>query len=71
MLLEECDLRGFKIGGAQYSEKHCNFIINQGNATSKDIEDLIYEGFRRVKDKFGIELRTEIKIIGNNPKYLI
>ena len=57
-------LRGFAVGGAQVSEKHTNFLINTGDATSADIEALGEEVRRRVKDKSGIELQWEIQRVG-------
>lgn len=64
-LIEECGLKGYNIGGAFISEKHANFIINKGGATSEDIYKLIYYIKRQVKKMYNIELETEIKIIGN------
>lgn len=63
-LIDGVQGRGFKIGGAMMSEKHCNFIINNGDATAADIEALGEEMRRRVLEKFGITLRWEIKRIG-------
>lgn len=63
-LIDMVGLRGYKIGNAGFSEKHCNFIINYGNSTSKDIEELIIEAKKRVKEKFNIDLHQEIKFIG-------
>ena len=63
-LIDAVGLRGYKIGGAMFSEKHCNFIVNFNNASSKDIEHLIDLAKQKVLDKFGITLRTEIKILG-------
>ena len=63
-LIEAAGCRGLKIGHAKVSEKHCNFLINTGNATAAEIEHLGEEVRRRVKDKFGVELRWEIKRIG-------
>ena len=57
--------RGFKIGGAQMSEKHCNFMINTGDATAADLENLGEEMRKRVLDEFGLELHWEIKRIGD------
>lgn len=65
-LIDQAGCRGLKIGGAQVSEKHCNFFINTGNATAADIENLGEEVRRRVKDKTGVELVWEVKIIGNS-----
>ncbi len=64
-LIDEAGCRGLKIGGAQVSEKHCNFFINTGHATANDIEMLGEEVRRRVKDKTGVDLVWEVKIIGN------
>ncbi|MEG3618820.1 UDP-N-acetylmuramate dehydrogenase [Magnetovibrio sp. PR-2] len=67
-LIDQAGCRGLRIGGAQVSEKHCNFLINHGNATAADIEDLGEEVRRRVKENSGIELDWEIKRIGVRPK---
>jgi len=63
-LIEDCGLRGYSIGGAQVSVKHCGFIVNSGSATSKDITDLIKHIQQTVKEKFNVELQTEIRIVG-------
>ena len=63
-LIDKVGLRGHKIGGAMFSEKHCNFIVNFNNAKAQDIENLIELAKQKVLDKFGIELKTEIKILG-------
>jgi UDP-N-acetylmuramate dehydrogenase len=63
-LIDKVGGRGLKIGGAQMSEKHCNFMINKGTATAADLEALGEEIRTRVIDAFGIELRWEIKRIG-------
>ena len=63
-LIDAAGCRGLKIGGAQVSEMHCNFLINTGNATAADIENLGEEVRRRVKEHSGIDLRWEIKRIG-------
>jgi len=63
-LIEDCDLKGKRIGGAVVSEKHANFIINENNATAADIETLIQLIQKTVKDKHGILLQTEVKIVG-------
>ena len=57
-------LRGFRVGGAQVSEMHCNFLINTGDATGHDIETLGETVRARVKENSGIELQWEIKRIG-------
>jgi len=56
-------LKGKKIGDAQISEKHANFIVNLGSASSKDVLELINLAKEKVKDKFGIELKKEIQVI--------
>lgn len=63
-LVDEAGCRGLKIGGAQVSELHCNFLINTGDATAKDLEQLGEEVRRRVKEKSGVTLEWEIKRIG-------
>lgn len=62
-LIENSGLKGKKIGGAQISEKHANFIVNQGNARAKDILALIRKIKKEVYRKFKIKLQTEIEII--------
>lgn len=64
-LVDEAGCRGLQIGGAQVSEKHTNFLINTGNATSADIEALGEEVRRRVKGRSGIDLQWEIQRVGN------
>ncbi|MCX6738301.1 MAG: hypothetical protein NTY11_02715, partial [Candidatus Parcubacteria bacterium] len=59
-LIEQAGLKGKVIGGAQISEKHCNFIINLGNATAKDILELIKIVKENVENKFKINLEEEI-----------
>ena len=63
-LVDEAGCRGLTIGGAQVSEKHTNFLLNTGDATSSDIEELGEEVRRRVKAKSGIELQWEIQRLG-------
>lgn len=63
-LIEACGLKGKKRGGAQISEKHANFIINQGDARATDIEGLIELIQARVDEKFGIRLQREVRIVG-------
>jgi UDP-N-acetylmuramate dehydrogenase len=65
-LIEKSGAKGLSIGDAQVSEKHANFIVNKGEATSKDILLLIEEVQRRVEKKFGVNLEKEINIIGFN-----
>lgn len=59
-LIESCGLKGYTVGGAQVSEKHAGFVINIGNATSKDINTLIEDVQKIVKEKTGYFLETEV-----------
>jgi len=63
-LIDDCGLKNYQIGGAQVSEKHANFIINVGNATALDIENIIIYIQKVVFEKKNIQLLREIKIIG-------
>ena len=65
-LIKESNCGDFKVGGAKISEKHCNFFVNNGNATSKDLEKLINKVKETVFKKTKINLELEIKIIGYN-----
>jgi UDP-N-acetylmuramate dehydrogenase len=66
-LIEAAGLKGFRIGGAEVSEKHANFIINRDEATATDIEELIEHVHQTVREVHGIELVHEVKIIGEVP----
>ena len=63
-LLDAAGVKGLKIGGAHVWENHANFIINDGNATSLDILELMYEMYSRVKEKFNVELKPEVRYLG-------
>ena len=63
-LIEKCGLKETKIGSAQISRKHANFILNLGGATAEDIKSLIELAKKEVKNKFGIELNEEIQYLG-------
>jgi len=63
-LIDAVGLRGHRIGDAEFSPKHCNFIMNVGHATAQDIEDLGELARKKVQEKFGVELEWEIKRIG-------
>lgn len=65
-LIDEAGLKGFSIGGAEVSEKHAGFIINKGNATAKDILELIEYVRNKVYEKYNKEIELEIEIIGEN-----
>lgn len=63
-LIQQCGLKGRRIGGAQVSEKHANFIVNTGDATAADIENLIGEVQAVVQQQTGVRLHPEVRIIG-------
>ena len=63
-LIMEAGLRGFSVGGAQISEKHCGFVVNKGDATAADVLGLIGEVQKRVQEKFGVALEPEVKFLG-------
>lgn len=63
-LIEKAGLRGYRIGGAQISEMHGNFIINTGGASAQDVLSLIALIKHTIKDKFGVDMHTEVEIIG-------
>ena len=63
-LVQDVGMRGFSNGNAQVSDLHCGFVINRGNATAQEVIDLISMIQKRVKEKFGVELHTEVKVIG-------
>ena len=63
-LIQDADLRGYTVGGAQVSEKHCGFVVNKGNATAEDVCNLINDVKRIVYEKFQVEMEPEVKMIG-------
>lgn len=63
-MLESCGLKGHRIGGAQISPKHANFIENAGGATSEDAVALMAEARRRAREQFGVELEHEVQLLG-------
>jgi UDP-N-acetylmuramate dehydrogenase len=63
-LIDACGLKGRRIGGAQISEKHANFIVNVGGASADDVLALMAEMRNRVFERFGIELEPEVRVIG-------
>ena len=63
-LIQDAGLRGFQVGGAQVSEKHCGFVINKDHATATDILSLMEQVSDKVEAKFGVRLDPEVKIIG-------
>jgi len=65
-LLDDAGLKGFSIGDAKISEKHANFFINDGDASSRDMLMLIKKAHKEVKDKFNVNLSLEVKLMGFN-----
>ena len=63
-LIDECGLKGYKIGGAEVSTKHAGFVVNKGNATAEDVLTLIKHVQEKVYEKFGKKIELEIKVIG-------
>lgn len=64
-LIQDTGLRGYQVGGAQVSEKHCGFVINREKAVSKDIRQLITDVQDQVEAQFGVRLEPEVKFIGD------
>jgi UDP-N-acetylmuramate dehydrogenase len=63
-LLDDAGARGLRIGGAGFSEKHANFIVNHGDATTADVIAVMAEGRRRVRERFGVDLEPEVQALG-------
>ena len=63
-LIQDSGLRGYKVGGAQVSEKHCGFVINAGGATAADVMQLMQDVSDKVNAQFGVTLEPEVKRIG-------
>ena len=63
-LLEAAGCRGLRVGGARFSEKHANFVENEGTATTADVLELMAEGRRRVHERFGVALEPEVQHLG-------
>lgn len=63
-LIMDAGLRGYTVGGAQVSEKHCGFVINKGNATAEDVYELICDVQDKVKARFGVTLEPEVIFLG-------
>ncbi len=63
-LIEDAGLRGYRVGDAQVSEKHCGFVINRGQAAAADIRQLISDVQKKVENQFGVKLDTEVRFLG-------
>lgn len=61
-LIQDSDLRGYRVGGAQVSEKHTGFVVNAGNATAAEVLQLIKDVQARVKERFGVDLEPEVRL---------
>lgn len=64
-LISDAGLRGYQVGQAAVSEKHCGFVINKGNATARDFLTLMEDVTRNVEEKFGVRLEPEVKLLGD------
>ena len=65
-LIDDTGLRGYSVGDAQISEKHCGFVVNKGNAKAEDVLQLMKDVDAKVFDKFGVHLSPEVRIVGRN-----
>ena len=63
-LIQDCELKGFTIGGAQVSEKHAGFVVSTGSATFEDVMNLVHHIQKTVYERFGVTLEREVKILG-------
>lgn len=63
-LIQDAGLRGYQVGGAQVSEKHCGFVINKGDATARDVRQLITDVQKKVYEEFHVQIEPEVKMIG-------
>lgn len=63
-LIQDAGLKGFCVGGAQVSEKHCGFVVNRNNATAADVTELCRQVRQRVREHSGVELELEVKLLG-------
>lgn len=63
-LIEDSNLKGCRVGGAEVSTLHSGFIVNQGGATAQDVIDLVEKVQKTVKEQFGVDLERELRIIG-------
>jgi UDP-N-acetylmuramate dehydrogenase len=63
-LIMDAGLKGYSVGGAQVSEKHCGFVINRGGATAQDVMNLIQDVRDKVYEAFQVELEPEVKLVG-------
>ena len=64
-MIQQCGLKGLKVGGAEISPKHANFIINTGSASATDITELMAKIISTVKKQYGVELQPEVRTLGD------
>lgn len=65
-LIDDCNLRGYRVGDAQVSEKHAGFVVNRGNATCEQVKQLEKDVRTRVYEQFGVTLQPEVRLIGDH-----
>ena len=63
-MIETAGLKGYRVGGAEISQKHANFFINDDQATAEDIRALFAEAWNSVREQFGVEMELEVELIG-------
>ncbi len=64
-LIQDCGMKGYRVGDAMVSDKHAGFVVNVGSATAKDVMDLIRDVQKKVKETFGVEMETEVRMLGD------
>jgi UDP-N-acetylmuramate dehydrogenase len=65
-LVDAAGLKGFSIGAAQVSPMHANYIVNTGGGTARQVREVIGQVRRTVRDRFGVELELEVKLVGSD-----
>lgn len=68
-LLEEVGMKGYRVGGVSFSEKHANFLVNLGSGTYEQVARIIEEAKKRVYEEFGIELQEEVRLVESSSPY--
>ena len=63
-LIQDAGLRGYRVGQAQVSEKHCGFVVNLGGASAAEVRQLMEDVRARVKEKFHVDLEPEVRFVG-------
>jgi UDP-N-acetylmuramate dehydrogenase len=70
-LIEAAGLKGSTMGGIQVSPRHANYFVNTGGGTAADVRALIAHTRQAIRDRFGVELETEVKLVGMDGRYLV